>query len=64
MVNFEEATELREAEAVQLDMLVRVLADRSDGPVEEIADLAVERVEQMVLRERLTAGISWVIPLG
>ncbi|WP_369335252.1 hypothetical protein [Natrialba sp. PRR66] len=46
----EEAAELREAAAIHLGMLVRVLADRSDSPVEEIADLAVERAEQMELR--------------
>ncbi|MDJ1433775.1 hypothetical protein [Halostagnicola sp. A-GB9-2] len=46
----EEAAELREAAAIQVGMLVRVLADRSDSRVEEIAELAVERAEQMELR--------------
>ncbi|GAB3669912.1 hypothetical protein [Halopiger thermotolerans] len=46
----EEAAELREAAAVQLGMLLRVLADRSDASLEEVADLAVERAEQMELR--------------
>ena len=31
-------------------MLLRVLADRSDRTVEEVADLAVERAEAMELR--------------
>lgn len=44
------AAELREAAAVQLGMLVRVLADRSESSPEEIADLAVERAQQMELR--------------
>lgn len=46
----EEAAELREAAAVQLGMLVRVLADRSDSSVEEITELAAERAENMELR--------------
>lgn len=46
----EEAAELREAATIQLGMLLRVLADRSDSSVEEITDLAVERTEQMQLR--------------
>ncbi|RQH02559.1 hypothetical protein [Natrarchaeobius oligotrophus] len=46
----EEATELRETAAIQLGMLLRVLADRSDRTVEEIADLAVERAEGLELR--------------
>ncbi|SEP98656.1 hypothetical protein [Natrinema salaciae] len=46
----EAAAELREAAAVQLGMLTRVLADRSDSTVEEIAELAVERAEGMELR--------------
>lgn len=46
----EEAAELREAAAIQLGMLTRVLADRSDSTVEEIAELAVERAEEMELR--------------
>ncbi|ELY71078.1 hypothetical protein [Natrinema versiforme] len=46
----EEAAELREAAAIQLGMLTRVLADRSDMSVEEIADLAAERAENMELR--------------
>ena len=45
-----EAAELREAAAVQLGMLLRVLADRSESDVEEIADLALERAEGMELR--------------
>jgi hypothetical protein len=45
-----DAEELREAAAVQLGMLLRVLADRSDRTVEEVADLAVERAEAMELR--------------
>ena len=39
-----------EAAAVQLGMLVRVLADRSDRGLEEVAELAVERAEGMELR--------------
>jgi hypothetical protein len=46
----EEAAELREATAIQLGMLLRVLADRSDSDIEEITDLAVERAERMELR--------------
>lgn len=46
----ETAEELREAAAVQVGMLVRVLADRSDSDVEEITDLAAERAEAMELR--------------
>jgi len=46
----EEAAELRETAAIQLGMMVRVLADRSDSSVEEITDLAVERAEEMKLR--------------
>ncbi|WP_435156571.1 hypothetical protein [Haladaptatus sp. DFWS20] len=42
--------ELREAAAVQLGMMLRVLADRSNSSIEEITDLAVERAEQMELR--------------
>jgi hypothetical protein len=46
----EDATELREAAAIQLGMLLRVLADRSDSSLEEVADLAVERAEKMEVR--------------
>ncbi|NUB93816.1 hypothetical protein HT576_22850 [Haloterrigena sp. SYSU A121-1] len=46
----EEVAELREAATIQLGVLLRVLADRSDSSVEEITDLAVERAEQMQLR--------------
>lgn len=46
----EAADELREAAAIQLGMLLRVLADRSDSSVEDLTDLAVERAEQMELR--------------
>ncbi|MFB6304786.1 MAG: hypothetical protein ABEH47_06445 [Haloferacaceae archaeon] len=46
----EEAAELREAAAVQLGMLVRVLADRSERDVEDVAELAVERARRMELR--------------
>ncbi|EMA06488.1 hypothetical protein [Haloferax denitrificans] len=46
----EEASELRETAAVQLGMLVRVLADRSDSDVDEITDLAAERAENMRLK--------------
>jgi len=46
----EAAPELREAAAIQLGMLVRVLADRSDSSVEELTTLAAERAEQMELR--------------
>ena len=45
-----EAAELREAAAVQLGMLLRVLADRSKRTPEEVADLALERAEEMELR--------------
>jgi len=46
----EEAAELREAAAIQLGMLLRVLADRSDSSVDELTDLAAERAEGMELR--------------
>ncbi|MDS0222368.1 hypothetical protein NDI54_13550 [Haloarcula sp. S1AR25-5A] len=46
----EEAAELREAATIQLGMLLRVLADRSDSSVDELTDLAAERAEQMELR--------------
>ncbi|MFA9418179.1 hypothetical protein [Natrinema sp. HArc-T2] len=46
----EEATELREAAAIQLGMMLRVLADRSDSSVDELTELAAERAEQMQLR--------------
>lgn len=46
----EEAGELRETAAIQLGMLLRVLADRSDSSLEEITDLAIERAEGMQLR--------------
>lgn len=46
----EEASELREAAAIQLGMLTRVLADQSDSSVEEITELAAERAEEMQLR--------------
>ncbi|PSP92936.1 hypothetical protein BRC91_12140 [Halobacteriales archaeon QS_4_62_28] len=45
-----EAGELREAAAVQLGMLLRVLADRSDSSLEAVTDLATERAKQMELR--------------
>ena len=45
-----EAAELREAAAVQLGMLLRVLADRSERTPEEVADLALERAGEMELR--------------
>lgn len=45
----EEASELRETAAVQLGMLVRVLADRSDSDIDEITALAAERAENMRL---------------
>ncbi|GGC64145.1 hypothetical protein [Haloferax sulfurifontis] len=46
----EGASELRETAAVQLGMLVRVLADRSESDVDEITDLAAERAENMRLK--------------
>lgn len=46
----EEASELREAAAIQLGMLTRVLADQSNSSVEEITELAAERAEEMQLR--------------
>lgn len=46
----EEAAELRETAAVQLGMMLRVLADRSDSSIDEITELAVERAEEMRLR--------------
>ena len=46
----EEAAELREAAAIQLGMLLRVLADRSDSSVDELTTLAAERAEGMELR--------------
>lgn len=46
----EEAEELREMAAVQLGMMLRVLADRSDSSIDEITELAVERAEEMRLQ--------------
>ncbi|WP_137284677.1 hypothetical protein [Halorussus salinisoli] len=46
----EEAEELRETAAIQLGMMLRVLADRSDSSIDEITELAVERAEEMRLR--------------
>ncbi|WP_129116194.1 hypothetical protein [Halegenticoccus tardaugens] len=46
----EDATELQETAAIQLGMLVRVLADRSDSSIDEVTDLAVERAKGMELR--------------
>jgi len=46
----EDAEELRETAAIQLGMMLRVLADRSDNSLEEVADLAVDRAEEMRLR--------------
>jgi len=46
----EDAEQLRETAAVQLGMLTRVLADRSDLSVGEVTDLAAERAERMRLR--------------
>lgn len=46
----EEATELRETAAIQLGMMLRVLADRSDSSIDEITDLAAERAESMQLQ--------------
>ncbi|QLG63480.1 hypothetical protein [Halorarum salinum] len=45
----EDVGELREAAATQLGMLLRVLADRSDDSVDEVADLAVERAGELRL---------------
>ena len=45
-----DAEELRETAAIQLGMLLRVLADRSEDDLEAVADLAVERAEEMQLR--------------
>jgi len=46
----ESAEELREAAAIQLGMVLRVLADRSDSDLEDLTALAVERAERMELR--------------
>lgn len=46
----EEPAELRKTAAIQLGMMLRVLADRSDSSIDEITDLAVERAEEMELR--------------
>lgn len=46
----EAAEELRENAAIQVGMLLRVLADRSESDLDELADLAVERAEEMDLR--------------
>ena len=46
----EDAEELREAAAIQVGMLLRVLADRSESSLDEVADLAVDRAENMELR--------------
>lgn len=45
-----EAAELRETAAIQLGMMLRVLADRSDSSIDEIADLASERAEEIRLQ--------------
>lgn len=45
----EEASELRETAAVQLGMVVRVLAERSDSDIDEITDLAAQRAEEIRL---------------
>lgn len=42
--------ELREVAAVQLGMMLRVLADRSAQEVDEVAELAVEQAEDLQLR--------------
>lgn len=46
----EDAEELREAAAIQLGMMLRVLADRSDSSLDEVSELAVERAQHMQLR--------------
>jgi len=46
----ESAEELRENAAIQLGMMLRVLADRSESDLDELADLAVERAQEMDLR--------------
>lgn len=46
----EAASELRETAAIQLGMMLRVLADRSDSDIEAIADLATSRAREMELR--------------
>lgn len=46
----EDAAQLREDAAVQLGMLVRVLADRSDLSVEEVAELGKEQADLMDTR--------------
>lgn len=46
----EDAEELRETAAIQLGMMLRVLADRSDSNIDEITDLAAGRAEEMQLR--------------
>lgn len=46
----EDAEALREAAAIQLGMMLRVLADRSDSSLEELSELAVERAQHMRLR--------------
>lgn len=46
----EDAAQLREDAAVQLGMLVRVLADRSELSVEEVAELGREQAELMDTR--------------
>lgn len=43
----EDVGELRETAAIQLGMMLRVLADRSDSSIDEITDLAVERAKEM-----------------
>jgi len=46
----ETAEELRENAAIQVGMMLRVLADRSETDLDDLADLAVERAEEMDLR--------------
>ncbi|KZN23181.1 hypothetical protein A4G99_13980 [Haladaptatus sp. R4] len=46
----EENEELQEMTAVQLGMLLRVIADRSDATAAEIADAAVDHAAQMQLQ--------------
>jgi hypothetical protein len=45
----ETAEELRESAAIQLGMLLRVLADRSEQSPNEIAELALDRADAMEL---------------
>lgn len=46
----EDVNELQEMAVMQLGMMVRVLAKRSDKRIDEVADLAVEQAKELQLQ--------------